>query len=37
MEVGDPQLGEVTRRAVVEKYNVFTYNLTTSGCWGEVY
>ena len=29
MEVGEPQVGEVTRLAVVEIYNAFTYNLTT--------
>ena len=29
--------GEVTRPAVVEKQNVFRDNLTTPGCWGEVY
>ena len=33
---GEPQEGEVTRLAVVEKQNVFTCNLTTPGCWGEV-
>ena len=33
---GGPQVGEVTRLAVVEKYNAFTCNLTTPGCWGEV-
>ena len=36
MGVGEPQVGEVTRLAVVEIYNAFTYNLTTPGFWGEV-
>ena len=27
-----PQVGEVTRLAVVEKKNASTYNLTTPGC-----
>ena len=30
-----PQVGEVTRVAVIEKLNAFTCNLTTPGCWGE--
>ena len=29
---GEPQVGEVTRLAVVEKENAFTCNLTTPGC-----
>ena len=33
---GEPQVGEVTRLAVVEKLNALTCNLTTPGCWGEV-
>ena len=33
---GGPQVGEVTRLAVVEKQNAFTCNLTTPGCWGVV-
>ena len=33
---GGPQVGEVTRLAVVKKYNAFTCNPTTPGCWGKV-
>ena len=33
---GGPQVGEVTRLAVIEKWNAFTCNLTTLGCRGEV-
>ena len=31
-----PQVGEVTRLAVVEKKNAFTCTLITPGCWGDV-
>ena len=33
MVVGGPQVGEVTHLAVVEKWNAFTCNVTTPGCW----
>ena len=33
---GGPQVGKVIRLAVVEKYNAFTCNLITPGCWGKV-
>ena len=33
---GGPQVGEVTRLAVVENENAFTCSLTTPRCWGEV-
>ena len=33
---GGPQVGEVTRLAVVEKWLAFTCKLTTPGSWGDV-
>ena len=36
MNVGEPKVGEVTHLAVVDKNLMFTYNLTTPGCRGEV-
>ena len=36
MEVGDPQVGVVTRLAVVEKWPAFTCKLTTPGSRGDV-
>ena len=33
---GGPQVGEVTRLAVVEKWLAFTCKLTTPGTWGDV-
>ena len=34
---GGPQVGQVTRLAVIAKQLAFTYNLTTSGCRAEVF
>ena len=33
---GGPQVGEVTRLAVVEKWPAFTCKLTTPGSWGDL-